>query len=344
VNDYSFSVLPPHFNEVNGPVLTVEEWEEILPGYTTFYPSGFRVALPYLLASLSYHQEWLQSTLSPRHPLFLQRVWRDGVLPRVAPFVCSGLMKNLETGLRATGVPPSVVLCGRMLSLEEKMIGLRECLLDRISDLPTELKTLLIDSFEVNGVRPLTSNEIHEMFASMQQRMLSEILSIVSQRVNPVPAREEAQSVAPETDQRFQVWSWGGAFHPVPQDFVLPTCNVKTFWDLWWEGDPSRRISPYKNLTKRDFFCKKQPPIYSKGKRVVKELLSLLPGNGASLQISSLSKIERDGLYKSAFSNLCTAYYPQCTSQEDLDARRVGDLTFVTWYDKMTKAKRTRTE
>jgi hypothetical protein len=71
---------------------------------------------------------------------------------------------------------------------------------DRISDLPAELKTLLIDPFEVNGVR------IHS------PRNRSKVPGVV----------------------------WGRAFHPVPQDFVLPTGNVKRFWDLWWEGDPRR--------------------------------------------------------------------------------------------------------
>jgi hypothetical protein len=40
VNDFAFSALPPHFNEVNGPVLTTAEWEDILTGYSSFYPQS----------------------------------------------------------------------------------------------------------------------------------------------------------------------------------------------------------------------------------------------------------------------------------------------------------------
>lgn len=50
VNDYKFGVLPPHFNEKEGSVLTVDEWEIILPGYIDFFPDSFKVALPFLLA------------------------------------------------------------------------------------------------------------------------------------------------------------------------------------------------------------------------------------------------------------------------------------------------------
>jgi hypothetical protein len=112
VNDFAFSALPPHFNEVNGPVLTTAEWEDILTGYSSFYPQMFRVALPYLLASLCFHKSWLQRTLPPQHPLFLHRVWRSGILDRLLPHVCTGLMKCKATGLRATGIPPQVVLLG----------------------------------------------------------------------------------------------------------------------------------------------------------------------------------------------------------------------------------------
>jgi hypothetical protein len=55
VNSLEFSCLPPHF-DIKDSVLTTELWEEILPGYITFYPIEFRAALPYLLASLVYHK------------------------------------------------------------------------------------------------------------------------------------------------------------------------------------------------------------------------------------------------------------------------------------------------
>ena len=55
--DASFADLPSHFDLSDGPILTVEEWEEILPNYSTLYPATFRVALAHMLASLVYHQD-----------------------------------------------------------------------------------------------------------------------------------------------------------------------------------------------------------------------------------------------------------------------------------------------
>jgi hypothetical protein len=103
VNDTTFGVLPPHFNEVDGPVLDLEEWDRILPGYATFYPTEFRAAIPFLLASLVYHCDYLGTTLPRHHPFFLTRVWTEGVLLRLKPKVLSGEIQNSYSGMIGTG-------------------------------------------------------------------------------------------------------------------------------------------------------------------------------------------------------------------------------------------------
>ena len=41
-----FASLPPHFNTQNGSgVLSLDEWDDILPGNTTFYLAQFHPAL-----------------------------------------------------------------------------------------------------------------------------------------------------------------------------------------------------------------------------------------------------------------------------------------------------------
>ena len=59
-NDFSFGTLPPHFDDSDGPALSLEEWECILPGYSTFYSVVFRVAIPFLLASIVFHQDLIK--------------------------------------------------------------------------------------------------------------------------------------------------------------------------------------------------------------------------------------------------------------------------------------------
>jgi hypothetical protein len=46
LNEPEFANLPPHFNISAGPILTTDEWCEILPGYNNF-PNCFKEVLPY---------------------------------------------------------------------------------------------------------------------------------------------------------------------------------------------------------------------------------------------------------------------------------------------------------
>ena len=34
----------------------------------------------------------------------------------------------------------------------------------------------------------------------------------------------------------------------MPQDFVFPSCDVKTIWNLWYYGHAAQEIQPYRNL------------------------------------------------------------------------------------------------
>ncbi len=77
LTDVSFANLPAHFLCNNEDCLSTAEWEDVLPGFSNFYPKSFREVVPFLLASLIYHRQYLAElqVSNPRHPLFLQRVW-----------------------------------------------------------------------------------------------------------------------------------------------------------------------------------------------------------------------------------------------------------------------------
>jgi hypothetical protein len=82
--------LPPRFDVSAGGVVTATQWEEILPGYSTHYPECFQQALPYLLASLVHHRDFLRATLRREHPIFLSRLWANGIIDTLAPMVSAG--------------------------------------------------------------------------------------------------------------------------------------------------------------------------------------------------------------------------------------------------------------
>ena len=54
-----FASLPPHFNTQNGSgVLSLDEWDDILPGNTTFYLAQFHPAVRNLLTSIISRESW----------------------------------------------------------------------------------------------------------------------------------------------------------------------------------------------------------------------------------------------------------------------------------------------
>jgi hypothetical protein len=54
--DVSLANLPPHFLRNDEDYPSTAEWEDILPGHSTFYPLSFREVIPLRLASLVNHQ------------------------------------------------------------------------------------------------------------------------------------------------------------------------------------------------------------------------------------------------------------------------------------------------
>jgi hypothetical protein len=153
-------MLPPHFN---GQVLDAEEWETILPGYGSYYPPNFRLAIPYLLANLTYHKQWLIDSLDLNHPLFLSRVWTTGILSRALTKLQSGCMKNTVTGMTATGVPSTVFLLTRIEALERGQDRFEHSLSVLPSRVSEEIAEKNNPGQNVTTIKTLISSSITEL-------------------------------------------------------------------------------------------------------------------------------------------------------------------------------------
>jgi hypothetical protein len=100
-----FGCLPPHFNLHDGPPLSNEEWEVILPGFME-YPESFRVALPLLLASILYHWDFIKENFADSHPIHSSRLFTLPAerITQMRSRVYAGKFKNPTTGMVARGV------------------------------------------------------------------------------------------------------------------------------------------------------------------------------------------------------------------------------------------------
>jgi len=129
-----FSVLPPRFKTLASP-LSNADWLRIAPNYAS-YPPGFQECLPYLLATLVLHYDWLTMkddkgkyvNISDRHPIFQSRVMTENILVRLKDSVL-GLNTDGEcpvTSMSATGIPPFIDLSRQVCTLTAKLAFLEE--------------------------------------------------------------------------------------------------------------------------------------------------------------------------------------------------------------------------
>jgi hypothetical protein len=68
-----------------------------------------------------------------------------------------------------------------------------------------------------------------------------------------------------------QWFTWGGKMHMVPEKFQLPTVGVREWFNLWYFGNRSTKIGPYRFIKMEDFSedAQNQACQLSKAKKII---------------------------------------------------------------------------
>jgi len=104
-NSADYATLPPRFKKD-----VDEDWGELVNDWSE-YPKSFQRVIPYLLASVVHHAQWLKATFPTDHPLFRTRFWSHGAHVRLAEQVLPPTrMHCSETGMEATGLSQMTVV------------------------------------------------------------------------------------------------------------------------------------------------------------------------------------------------------------------------------------------
>jgi len=365
ITDGEFATLPPHFSE--SILITIEEhnWATIIPGSTPYfkliqikililayalqgyenYPHSFKTTMPFLLASVVYHQDWLRSTLSPSHPLFLSRLFTDGHAQRLKSHVLLGVGVCKKTGLTATGVPHHLVISHNLLELQHEMraemTSMKRKFEDleanvhlRLDELPQKVTDTLRSSFEISGAIAVTRQDIQNIFDALRQE-IRDSRSISSGNPSPVEASPPNSTSVGE----FSTFHWNGQLHMVPAGFRFPlTVNLKVIWDLWFYGNKDMRIQPYRFIkAASDLEIKSDRAAFSKAKFVINRVIqnaqqSNLVGTGVN-SICQLPKVSGDEVFNKAFVNCMQAIL----NNGDMEKSRIGELSYIRVYDILNK-------
>ena len=276
----TFAVLPPHFLPEALLSITDFEWRDVVPGFD-HYPETFRQCIPYLLASVVHHEEFLRTSLSAEHTLFHTRVFASGLINRLRGTTVTGIGQCVHTGMHASGVPTSVMTHCRVVELGQQLSALKDFVHQTLSQtkediitaqltVPGAVKETLLQNFAVDGVAPLTREDLlsltsrfdtidsrindvrADMLATLQDRLTSthHLPGTVpaSSNVGPSAATSSAEQLA------WGTWDWDGRFHPVPRGWRFPRHGVKIVFLEWIYGNRGCRppIKPLRFLRKND--------------------------------------------------------------------------------------------
>lgn len=350
MSDESFGVLPPHFTREIVSDITEIQWSQMLPNYST-YPECFRTALPFLLASLIYHDGWLRGNLDSRHPLFNSRLYTSGLHTRFVGRVLVGNVVCPVTKLTATGVPAHIMLNKSIRDLSLRVDELershkRGCdsilgaIGDLREDLPKALRREILDNFQVDGALPLTQVDLDRSLDAIVVRLEDSIdRRFNSQKVAETPAVVEPPPLPAVGD--FDSWTWGGRVGQFfPPTFRMPECTVKCLWDLWHFGHKQQRIRPYKLLKSFNLHVFADRSELSKARGVISALhdigveqglIPIVPGKQPHDYVSVCTLAASDGIFQAAYEALAARIFTAA------DKHRLGELRFNYVYNVLCK-------
>jgi hypothetical protein len=265
-----FAILPPFFREPIDPA--------IISSCFSSLPNHLRKVGEFCLASIVYHEEWLRENLPEDHPVIRSAIFRDvTVMAELRGLVECRISKPGDR-IHPTGIPPIVSLL-----TEIRQMG------GTISTLGTEIIQGVTQQLEERAIQSLsvTPAQLQEALA----RSFSETHQLFRQYCLP-SASSTSTSSSPDPNDIREAYSWGGAFHLLPEGYVLPKGNLEQMFSFWVSGDLYHKIPPLREVTVRDFSSKVVSKRYSDLKFLMTHLESKLssppPKNPTLSQVNEL--------------------------------------------------------
>ena len=334
-NEASFASLPPHFDSVGAPQVG---WVTVFPLYSTL-PDTVKRALPFLLASICYHEVWLRESLSPQHPLFSSPLFTSGTLAELRPHIRSGCYRCASTGLTATGVPTHLAMSNELTTVARETADLKTQLLSQCAALPAHLTSHLLSNFTIQGAIPITLDTMKALIAQAVSEMRTHVRDALpdATRAAEAPAAADPSS----DDARFNVWAWGGAMHMVPEGWRMSSTDLMSTWRLWHFGNVAERIRPLRQLKKGDLADTGQITHWSKANGVmnaVTEQMVSMELVESAVAIGRLTEEEATPAFTQAVVALMEEMKPGATQRRG----RWTEMSIPTLYDHLQTLKKQR--
>ena len=261
----------------------------------------------------------------------------SGIIDRLSGRVHSGVIKNNVTKLAASGIPPHILLANEICGLRTYLTTFKDQIIVKLDALPDVIKESLLRNFQINGVLPISREDVQGMILLSTETVLAAIQSSISANNDAIRAMSTTSTTAEtnlNNDRNFELFHWGGQFHHVPQGFEFPKVTAFQLWNLWFSGNRIERIPPYHNIRPYDLMDKKNKHLLSRGKMVMNKIISK---TGLTVdQIIALDSTRRNQVFETAFVALYELMFPE-EDMAQLDKRRVLNMSYTTMYDHLSR-------
>jgi hypothetical protein len=153
--------------------------------------------------------------------------------------------------------------------MNDHAAGNMEALLTEIRGLQPSISRSITSILEERaiGAGTVTYDGLKEMLAGLFRDQ--GVAELVAAARNPL-APQEAQGEIPLVPVELHVFLWeDGSRHNLPEEFIVPTCNLSIAWQLWCCGIGNQQIPPLKSVSLYDISTAPKKKIFSNYKSVM---------------------------------------------------------------------------
>jgi hypothetical protein len=340
-NQKEFALLPPHLDD---STLQRIDWNEIIPQFQQL-PDCFCQVVPYLIASVVHHSDWLIANLPGRvnHPFFSSFLFASGMNQSLKHHLLNGI--DHVGVMSASGIPTHLIVSNAVHDFRNESKSFFTVMMEKCEAMPKQTTDEIFKKFVVNGAIPVTLNDLHLAMTNL----VMDVRSIVAmpQQVAVPPASQAGLADPAINDPRFSLFQWGGGFHFVPEGFKLPSKPIKNLWNTWFFGNLELKIRPYRFLRTSDLAGKSQRVLLSK----LGSVIGWIEREGRKLKLvandvrlTDLSRADSAAFFDKAFRAYYECIRPGATSEQGRWSELAVSSMYEGWSAILKREKRAREE
>ena len=171
------------------------------------------------------------------------------------PQVLQRLRQNVVCGpaevgdvMQPTGIPPHIQVLVEHEKTQNMLQNLPNQLMDGMQNL-LEQRDFAAGNMTPGMIQQLFTQSINNAFRQLGLGQYNQQLG-QPQRQQEEPEVEELQQ---QEQSRWLQWhQWGGQFHPIPENFKIPSLTVQTMWRLWMCGNEDQNMPPLRMIAPKD--------------------------------------------------------------------------------------------